>query len=76
MIGLHPTYSHATRFGLTVAVLCAGAGSVYAAGLDVGQTQKQAINWTAICMFSVFVLFTLFITKWAAASPRSTSVAR
>ncbi|THJ12566.1 MAG: cation acetate symporter [Nitrospira sp. CG24C] len=51
--------------------MCAVAGSVYAAGPDVGQAQRQAINWTAIGMFSVFVLFTLFITKWAAARTKS-----
>ncbi|MBH0179562.1 MAG: cation acetate symporter, partial [Nitrospira sp.] len=59
------------RFGLTVAALCAATGLVYAAGPDAGQTQKQAVNWTAICMFGVFVLLTLFITKWAAARTKS-----
>ena len=54
-----------------MAVLYAVAGSVYAAGPDMGQAQKQAINWTAIGMFSVFVLLTLFITKWAAARTKS-----
>jgi cation/acetate symporter len=42
----------------------------YAADLP-GQTVKQATNWTAIGMFAVFVLFTLYITKWAAARTRS-----
>jgi cation/acetate symporter len=74
MIGLHRTYPHAVRFGLTVAAMCAVGGSVYAAGPDVGQAQKQAINWTAIGMFSVFVLLTLFITKWAAARTKSAAV--
>ena len=74
MTGLHRTYPHAVRFGLTVAAVCAVAGSVYAAGPDVGQAQKQAINWTAICMFGVFVLLTLFITKWAAARTKSAAV--
>jgi cation/acetate symporter len=74
MIGLHRTYPNATRFGLTVAALCAVAGSVYAAGPDVGQAQQQAINWTAIGMFGVFVLLTLFITKWAAARTKSAAV--
>ena len=71
MIGLHRKYPNAVRCGLTVAAMCAVAGSVYAAGPDVGQAQRQAINWTAIGMFSVFVLFTLFITKWAAARTKS-----
>ncbi len=70
MIGLHRTSLAALCLSLTVAVLCA-AGSVDAAGQDVGQTQKQAVNWTAICMFAVFVLLTLFITKWAAARTKS-----
>ena len=71
MIGLHREYLTAVRFGLPVVALCALAGSVYAAGPDAGQTQKQTINWTAICMFGVFVLLTLFITKWAAARTKS-----
>jgi cation/acetate symporter len=69
--GLHRTYLTAMRSGLTLATLCALAGSVYAAGPDAGQTQKQTINLTAICMFGVFVLLTLFITKWAAARTKS-----
>ena len=71
MIGLHRTYLNVVRFGLTVAALCAVAGSVSAAGPEVGEAQKQAINWTAICMFGVFVLLTLFITKWAASRTKS-----
>ena len=71
MIGLHRKYPSVVRFGLTVAAFFAVAASVYAADPDVGQAQKQAINWTAICMFSVFVLLTLFITKWAAARTKS-----
>jgi len=74
VIGLHRTYPNATRFGLTVTALCAVAGSVYAAGPDVGQAQQQSINWTAIDMFGVFVLLTLFITKWAAARTKSAAV--
>jgi len=71
VIRLHRTYPNATGFGLAVAALCAVASSVYAAGADVGQTQQQAINWTAIGMFGVFVMLTLFITKWAAARTKS-----
>ncbi len=47
------------------------AGSVLAAGGDLGQTTKQATNWTAILMFGLFVAGTLWITKWAAAKTRS-----
>jgi cation/acetate symporter len=54
------------------AALLAAAGAVIAAP-DLGQAQKQATNWTAITMFAVFVIFTLFITKWAAGRTRSAS---
>jgi cation/acetate symporter len=37
----------------------------------LGQTTKQATNWTAIVMFAAFVLATLGITKWAAAKTKS-----
>src|SRR5690606_7489688 len=39
----------------------------------IGQTDKQPTNWVAISMFAVFVLATLWITKWAAARTRSAS---
>ncbi len=42
-----------------------------AAGADLGQMQRQPTNWTAIGMFGLFVVGTLFITKWAAARTRS-----
>jgi len=54
--------------GLTLA---AAAGIVLAAGADLGQADKQAVNWTAIGMFGAFVAFTLWITKWAAAKTKS-----
>ncbi|TXH88914.1 MAG: cation acetate symporter [Rhodoferax sp.] len=47
------------------------AGSALAAGADLGQVEKQATNWTAIFMFSAFVVATLWITKWAAAKTKS-----
>lgn len=40
---------------------------------DLGQADKQATNWIAIYMFLVFVLMTLFITKWAATRTKSAS---
>ena len=49
------------------------SGSVFAAGGDLGQAVKQQTNWTAIGMFMAFVVFTLFITKWAAAKTKSAS---
>ena len=46
-------------------------GAAWAAGGDLGQVEKQATNWTAIVMFTVFVVATLWITKWAAAKTKS-----
>jgi cation/acetate symporter len=53
--------------------LFAAAGAAYAAGADLGQAEKQATNWTAISMFGAFVVFTMFITKWAAGKTKSAS---
>jgi cation/acetate symporter len=36
-----------------------------------GQMEKQETNWVAIGMFTAFVIFTLGITKWAAAQTKS-----
>jgi cation/acetate symporter len=47
------------------------AGAAQAAGPDLGNVQKQSTNWTAITMFVVFVIGTLFITKWAAKRTKS-----
>jgi cation/acetate symporter len=46
-------------------------GLAYAAGPDVGQTAKQATNYTAIVMFALFVGITLWITKWAASKTKT-----
>ena len=46
-------------------------GIAMAAGADLGQVDKQPTNWVAIGMFSLFVIATLFITKWAAAKTKS-----
>ena len=54
--------------GLALALLSSVA---IAAGGDLGQAEKQATNWTAIMMFGVFVLGTLYITKWAASKTKS-----
>jgi cation/acetate symporter len=53
-----------------LALLSVSAGA-FAAGADLGQAVKQPTNWTAISMFAGFVVFTLFITKWAAAKTKS-----
>ncbi len=59
-----------TKYALPLAALI-GAGAAIAAGADLGQADKQATNWTAISMFAIFVAFTLWITKWAAAKTKS-----
>jgi len=43
----------------------------FAAGADMGQVAKQETNWVAIGMFGIFVVGTLFITKWAASKTKS-----
>jgi len=48
-----------------------GAAAAQAAGADLGQVDKQPTNWVAISMFAIFVVGTLFITKWAAAKTKS-----
>ena len=60
-----------TRQILTLAALFGVSAAAWSAGADLGQAQKQATNWTAIIMFAAFVVFTLFITKWAAAKTKS-----
>ena len=61
-----------SKFQLLGALMAlAASGAALAAGGDVGETAKQATNWTAITMFGIFVLATLWITKWAAAKTKS-----
>ncbi len=66
-----PAIGRAGLPAIVMLVLVALSGSLMAAGPDVGQSQQQATNWTAIGMFGVFVLLTLFITKWAASRTKS-----
>ena len=63
----------ASRLQACMTALAIGAlpGLCLAAGADLGQAQKQPTNWTAILMFGGFVIFTLFITKWAASKTKS-----
>ncbi|MCB4364946.1 cation acetate symporter [Hydrogenophaga taeniospiralis] len=58
---------------LTLLALFGVSAVAWAAGADLGQAEKQATNWTAIGMFALFVVGTLFITKWAAAKTKSAS---
>ena len=56
---------------LTALTALLAAAAVQAAGADLGQVEKQPTNWVAISMFAVFVIGTLFITKWAATKTKS-----
>ncbi|MCB1974099.1 MAG: cation acetate symporter, partial [Burkholderiaceae bacterium] len=56
---------------LALLSLLAATAAAHAAGADLGQAVKQPTNWTAITMFGLFVLGTLWITKWAAAKTKS-----
>ncbi|HRO21401.1 cation acetate symporter [Alcaligenes sp. RM2] len=60
------------RSGLALGLMLASP-ALLAAGGDLGELQKQPTNWTAIGMFAVFVVATLWITKWAAARTKSVS---
>ncbi len=65
------TIQHMNKNVVALFALLAASAGAYAAGADLGQAVKQATNWTAISMFAGFVVFTLFITKWAAAKTKS-----
>jgi cation/acetate symporter len=67
----HTPMGNTTRRVLTLATLFGVSFAAWAAGADLGQAVKQATNWTAISMFAIFVVATLFITKWAAAKTKS-----
>ncbi|WP_029527523.1 cation acetate symporter [Polaromonas glacialis] len=56
---------------LTLLALLGVSAAAWSAGADLGQSEKQATNWTAIGMFAGFVVLTLFITKWAASKTKS-----
>ena len=65
--------SQTLRRVLTLLALFGVSALAWAAGADLGQAEKQPTNWTAIGMFGVFVMGTLFITKWAASKTKSAS---
>lgn len=56
---------------LGLSALLVAPSAVMAAGALEGEVVQQATNWTAITMFGVFVILTLFITKWAAGRTKS-----
>ena len=61
--------SRIQRFAAAL-ILMTAAGMAVAADV-IGPTEQQPKNWTAIGMFAGFVIFTLFITKWAAKKTKS-----
>jgi cation/acetate symporter len=65
------TMKNTTKSAIALITLLSVSAGAFAAGADLGQAVKQPTNWTAISMFAGFVLFTLFITKWAAAKTKS-----
>ncbi|MFG1343257.1 cation acetate symporter [Xanthobacter autotrophicus DSM 431] len=68
-MSMHPSIGKALRLaGLCALTLLPSAAFAAEA---IGASEKQATNWTAITMFAVFVLGTLYITKWAAAKTKS-----
>ena len=66
-------HSQTLRRVLSLLALFGVSVIAWAAGADLGQAEKQPTNWTAIGMFGVFVMGTLFITKWAASKTKSAS---
>ena len=54
-----------------VALMALLATAAQAAGPELGDVAKQPTNWVAISMFGIFVVGTLFITKWAASKTKS-----
>ena len=64
--------SRAMKMMWAAILLLLACGSTLASP-DVGQNAKQPTNWLAISMFAVFVIGTLWITKWAASRTRSAS---
>ena len=61
----------ATLLALLTLLILSGAAGLARAADVIGPTVKQPKNWTAIAMFAAFVIFTLFITRWAARRTRS-----
>ncbi|MCO4863057.1 cation acetate symporter [Cupriavidus sp. WGlv3] len=56
------------------AALCGLAASAATAAPAIqGEAAQRPLNWSAIVMFLLFVLFTLGITRWAARRTRSAS---
>ncbi|MEP9352577.1 cation acetate symporter [Xanthobacter sp. KR7-65] len=62
---------HTLSRALALAAVSLALAPAAFAAEAIGAAEKQATNWTAISMFALFVIGTLFITKWAAAKTKS-----
>ncbi|AGW92885.1 MULTISPECIES: cation acetate symporter [Cupriavidus] len=60
-----------TRHAILACAALLLSTAALAAGGDLGQAVRQPTNWTAIGMFMLFVIGTLYITKWAASKTKS-----
>lgn len=58
---------------LTLLACALGSQPIVAAASSPLPVSPRPLNWNAIAMFLVFVLFTLAITRWAAKRTRSTA---
>lgn len=58
---------------LSVMLLGLAGSTALAAPAIQGEVTRRPLNWSAIAMFTLFVLFTLGITRWAARRTRSAS---
>ena len=65
------TASKLPAVGVAALVPALASLPAFAADAVSGAVQQQPTNWVAIGMFLAFVLFTLGITKWAAAQTKS-----
>jgi cation/acetate symporter len=59
------------RFGLFL--FAVAVPTIAVADALTGSAEQQTTNWSAIMMFSAFVLVTLGITRWAASKTKTTS---
>ena len=65
------TFAHNRLWQAACFALLATLPTTVLAADTIAATEKQATNWTAIGIFGLFVIGTLFITKWAASRTKS-----
>ena len=58
---------------LSMVAMGLASSAALAAPAIQGEVTRRPLNWSAIAMFTLFVLFTLGITRWAARRTRSAS---